>query len=266
MIKRNAICMIVIALAADMWFASQACCAPIAYTNYALGTRIGGTEASAIWDGTYTSGPNPFSWYAGPDNQAAPFWRSNTRAYAEYLFTGAPTFDANLVGTIPFVGTYTVQAFDEADPGVILGTMVWSAAGAAPIDFNASRAVVDAVNGLVMLRWGQPYLPSDQAVELHTFVGETGVFANDGILPVALSGSADEELFITGWVLQPLMPNLSLQDNIFAAPFIGATAELVFRGHYIPEPTGIALVLIATAIGTTFPMRFARQIDHHTSR
>ena len=189
----------------------------------------------------------PFSWYTGPDDPPAPFWRPNTRVYAEYFFTGAPTFDAELVGTIPFVGTYTIEAFDEADPETVLGTMVWSAAGAAPIDFNASRAVVDEANGLVMLRWGQPYLPADEPAELHTFVEETGVFASDGIRPVAVGGTADEKVFITGWVLQPLMLELSLQDNIFAAPFIGANAELVLTGHVVPEPATLALALLAAA-------------------
>jgi len=242
-----------------IYISSSACADPTAYTNYMQGTRIGGTDASAIWDGTYLAGPNPFSWYTGPDDPPAPFWRPNTRAYAEYIFTGAPTFDAELVGTIPFIGTFTLEAFDAAHPETSLGTMVWSATGAAPIDFNAARAVVDEANGLVMLRWGQPYLPADQPAELHTFVEESGLFASDGIQPVAVSGTVDEQLFITGWVLQPLMPELSLQDNIFAAPFIGANAEGVLTGHYVPEPA-TAVVAAVIAAGLIVVMRVRRAV------
>lgn len=233
-------------------FVPRAFSTPTAYTNYALATRTGGTEASAIWVGSYLPGPSPFGWYTGPDNPSAPFWKEKTRAYADYQFTGGPTFDAELVGTVPFVGTFRLEAFNENDPATILGTMVWSAAGAAPIDFNASRAVVDEAHSLIMLRWGQMYLPADQPVELHTFVEETGVFASDGIQPIAVGGAADEQLYITGWVLQPLMPGLSLQDNIFVAPFVGANAELVLTGFYVPEPaTWLVAMSAATALGAT---------------
>lgn len=233
--------------------------APTAYTNYAVGTRIGGSDTSATWDGTYASGPNPFSWYTGPDDPPAAFWRANTRAYAEYLFTGAPTFDAELVGTIPYVGSYTVEAFDAADPETVLGTMVWNATGAALIDFNAARAVVDEDNGVIMLRWGQPYLPAGEPTEMHTFVEETGVFANDNVRPIAVGNSFDEQVFITGWVFLPRMSELSLQDNIFGAPFIGSTAELVLTGHHVPEPATILLILMGSVLIATHCCSVARR-------
>jgi hypothetical protein len=217
--------------------------APIDYTNYIDGMRIGGTAASALWTGSYVSGPNPFAWYVGADDPAAPFWGPNARVHAEYQFLAGPDVNPDLVGTIPYAGTWTVEAFDPGDPLTVLGTMNWSASGAAPIDFNAARAVVDTGAGLIYLRWGQPFLPAGQPAEMHAFLSETGLFASDGVTPVG-----DEAVFLTGLIILPLDPSIDLQTNIFGAPIIGATAELAAVGQYVPEPTGIATAIIV-AVG-----------------
>jgi hypothetical protein len=204
---------------------------------------------SPTWEAWYAEGP--WVWRSGPDDPPAPFWNANATILAEYVATGPPTFDAELIATVPFMGTLTLQAHEESDPETVTGTMVWSVVNSTVIDYNASRAIVDQSTGLISLKWGQPFLPADQPAETYTFVEETGVFSTDGIAPVPVDGPEDSQGFLSGWLFVPILPGVNvddpvqLQQNIFGAPPVGAFAEVVWTGHYVPEPSSLVLLTMA---------------------
>ena len=249
------ICMLILALS----YASASSGNAVSYTNYELDERTGTTTTGgAISAGDYVEGPVPWSWHAGPDNPAAPFWNASTSIVDELTPTAPPTFDAELVGTIPFVGTRTLTAYEEKrGHKEVAGTMVWNAVGSIPIDFNASRAVVDEDAGVIKIRVGYPLSPDTEPMLKFSFVEETGVFLYDGVVPISDPNSpddpADSWLFGSGWSHIELLEGtdvndlVAVQENINTLRIVAGFTEGVWSGHYVPEPSTLVLAVIAIA-------------------
>lgn len=214
----------------------------IPYTNYIadLRSQLPATDAT-VGLGSYSD--IPWVWHSGPDDPPAPFWNANSMIVEETMFTAPPALDPEtFIATIPYAGTLTLNAYEQSSPKDVVGTMVWSLTGTATVDLSVSRAIVDEDRGLIMFKGAGSLLPEGQPVATYTFVEETGVFLDDGIVPVpdpnVSDATSDSKQIHCGRLFVPLLPGVDVADpaqvqqNILTAPMIGGFGEGVWIGHF----------------------------------
>ena len=97
-----------------------------------------------------------------------------------------------------------------------MSTTVKTRAPSNPI--NAAHAIVDEDTGLIMFKGAQSLLPEGEPVATYTFVKETGVFLDDGILPVADPDNPyapnDSIQLHAGRLFVPLLPGVDVSDPV----------------------------------------------------
>ncbi len=205
---------------------------PLAFVDYYAGTTTQASNTEVYWQSRFGTGP--WSWYP---SSAPTLFDENVTAKTSVYVTGLPTvdLDALLVG-FPVALNFSISAHDPTDAGNITGTMVLTGDTTAIFDVDADHAKVDESLGMIIIGLGNT--PASQPADM-SLQEATGIYAN--VEQVGM------------WELQtreawsgPIIPGLSVQDNIFynidAPNIVGAVSEGVLAGQYVPEPATVFLL------------------------
>jgi hypothetical protein len=132
----------------------------------------------------------------------------------------------------PLQSTMTLNSRDAA--GNLLGSIHVAGDGHVAADLDASRAIIDEVNGAIIFRYGTPL--DERSFQISTVTEVTGVFT--GMVDVG-------EQWITQYAgHQPrvLLRGLNLQESIYAQPSYGLFSQFIVTN--VPEPATVTLLLI----------------------
>ncbi len=206
------------------------------FANYGVLSIVDQPQPGQIsWSGEYSD--QAWQWLP---SEAAPLpgWNMNATQVTNMQFTSELSIDDDLMATGSFVTTTTVTARED---GVVAGTLVLSEiAEQGLVDLNASRATVDNETGTILLRSGS-LLDGGRPITDVTLIEATGVFS--GIEQVG-----PWEGYYSGYYVQPLWPELDLQQNIIEAPFVGGFFETAVTGVYAPVPEPSSGFLLASGV------------------
>ena len=225
---------IIISVALVMAIAGSARAAiePMSFVDYSVGTTAQASTTEVYWQSHY--GEGPWSWY--PSTAPALFDKNVTSKKSVYV-TGFPTVDLDaLLVSFPVALYLDISAHDPTDASNITGTMLLTGNSIAFFDVDAAHAKVDEWLGTITITLGNAPTAQPASMSLQE---ATGVFAN-----IEQVGT---------WELQtreawagPIIPGLSVQDNIFYninnSKVVGAVAEGVLTGQYVPEPATLVLL------------------------
>jgi len=209
------------------------------FADYGSGTTIELAVGKGIWQLNW--GQGPWTWF---DLPGLSMLDSNVSGILDIHTTAPANVSADLVATLPIVGTLTLTAHDEDYKDVTTGTMVLSGAGINVIDINASRVIMDEGNGMCFA----PFHPPGPKLSL-TLDEATGVFEY-------IDQAGDWELYLAGSYAAPLVKGLGLQDNILAVlggqvPIIGGIGTFSLTGQYTPDMSKKPIAFCEYGTGST---------------
>lgn len=223
---------IIISIALILAIAFPACAEPMTFVDYSAGTTVQASNTEVYWQDRY--GQGPWSWY--PSTAPAMF-DENVTSTTSVFVTGLPTVDLDaLLVSFPVLLNHSINAHDPMDASNITGTMELTGNTMAIFDVDASHAQVDESLGMIIIALGNT--SASQPAQM-TLLEATGVFAD-----IEQVGTWEFKT-LEAWA-GPIIPGLSVQDNIFyninTPNIVGAVREGVFTGQYIPEPATLALL------------------------
>lgn len=192
------------------------------FADCGSGTTIELAVGKGIWQLNWGQGPWIWS-----DSTGQPLLDPNVSGLLDLQTTAPADVSADLIATLPIVGTLTLSAHDEIYKDVIIGTMVLSGTCIEAIDINASQVLVDEGSGMLLAPFHldpKLTLTLDEATGVFAYIDQVGAW----------------ELSLAGSYAAPLVKGLELQDNIFAAlggqfPLIGGIGEFALTGLYTPD-------------------------------
>ena len=220
------------------WLACQSASA-VPFANYLRFVRTSPTTLDAL----FVPGPHPAEFgLPAPLDPPLPGWDANVMA-SVVTAGGPPVLDeSTLLLHVPVNNTFTLNALDSMSNA--LGTLTMLAVGSFPIDLNAGNSIVDEAAGTIRVQLGGTLLQG-QPAGIFSVQQATGIYATDVLVVGESYGHQG------GYWLFPLDddPNTSLQQNILnawdARQRIGEEIRAVITGHYVPEPSTFAMILVS---------------------
>jgi hypothetical protein len=214
----------------------------VPFADYGSGFTTELVSGKGTWQINWGQGP-----WAWCDDTAQPLLGTNVTGVLALQTVAATKVSADLMATLPIMGTLTLTARDKANGNVVIGTMTLSGTGVNIIDINASRVLVHEGSGMFLSPFPRP------GPELTLTLSEaTGIFAY-------IKQPGDWRLQFAGLYGAPLVKGAKLQDNIMLAlggkvPLIGGLGEFALSGQH--EPVESARPKAFCEYGTAVAARF----------
>ena len=199
---------------------------PLSFCEYGRGSSTQLAAGGGGWDQQW--GLGPWEWHPCPAETNAQFLNGNVAGYLTTQATGQPTISEDLILHLPLAGQLILTEHAQDDPGKVIGQITCGFTGTFVADMNAERAIVNEAEGTITGAFGTSV--EDVPDGLLTVIEKTGTFAD-------IEQVSPWKWYVNGSLKIVRVPDLSVQDNIFAALqqaelIIGAEEEFVLSGLY----------------------------------
>jgi len=199
---------------------------PISFCEYGTGSTTQLAPGGGGWDQQW--GLGPWDWFTCKAATNAQFLNENVTGKLTTQATAQGTISEDLVLHLPLAGQMVLTEHAADNPEEVVGQITCDVTVMSVADMNAERVVVNEAEGMITGAFGTSVEECPDG--LMTVTEATGTFAN-------IKQVSPWKWHVNGTIQAARVPDLSVQDNIFAALqqaelLLGAEEEFVLSGLY----------------------------------
>ena len=199
---------------------------PIDFCQYGTGSTEKLAPDGGGWNQQW--GLGPWDWLTCTAETNAQFLNENVTGNLTTQVTGLPNISEDLILHIPLAGQQIMTEHAAGNPDEVIGQITCDVIAMFVADMNAQRATINEAEGTITIAFGASVEEGPDG--LITVTEATGSLAD-------IRQVSPWEWHVNGTMQVARVPDLSVQDNLFAALqqpelLLGAEEEFVLSGLY----------------------------------